>query len=113
MLVGANVFMTIAWYWHLKFKNESIWLVIFASWGIALLEYCLQVPANRWGNANFTVYQLKIIQEVITLAVFMIFAMIYFKTWPAWNQIAAFVCIFAAAGFAFLPEIEKEFSRPK
>lgn len=104
MLVGSNIFMTTAWYWHLKFKDKPIWPVIFISWGIALFEYCLQVPGNRWGSNHFTPYQLKIIQEIITLLVFVVFALVYFKTWPTWNQIAAFVCIIAAVAFAFLPK---------
>ena len=104
LLTGSNVFMTIAWYGHLKFKSKSLLLVILVSWGIALFEYCLQVPANRWGSNVYSPYQLKIIQEIITLAVFVGFALVYFKTWPTWNQIAAFVCILAAVGFAFLPK---------
>ncbi len=104
MLAGSNIFMTIAWYGHLKFKDKPIWLVIFASWGIALFEYCLQVPANRWGSNSYSVYQLKIMAEAIAIAIFVVFAIIYFKTWPSWNQIAAFICIVAAVAFAFLPK---------
>ena len=66
LLILSNIFMTFAWYGHLRFKNSSIWLVIVASWGIAFFEYCLQVPANRWGHAVFSASQLKILQEVIT-----------------------------------------------
>jgi uncharacterized protein (DUF486 family) len=104
LLICSNVFMTFAWYGHLKFKTKPLLLVILVSWGIAFLEYCFQVPANRWGSNSYSPYQLKIIQEVITLSVFVVFAFFYFKTWPAWNHIAAFVCILAAVAFAFLPK---------
>ena len=104
LLTCSNVFMTFAWYGHLKFKSKPLLLVILASWGIAFFEYVLQVPANRWGSNSYSPYQLKIIQEVITLAVFVVFACFYFKTWPAWNHIAAFFCIFAAVMFAFWPK---------
>src|SRR5580698_6100033 len=104
LLTCSNVFMTFAWYGHLKFKDRPIWLVILVSWGIAFFEYLLQVPANRWGSNSYSTFQLKIIQEVITLAVFVVFAFFYFKTVPAWNHIAAFVCIFAAVAFAFWPQ---------
>ena len=77
LLTLSNVFMTFAWYGHLKFKSQPIWLVILASWGIAFFEYCLMVPANRWGSANFSPYQLKIIQEVVTLTVFSGFALFH------------------------------------
>ncbi len=103
MLTISNIFMTFAWYGHLKFKDKPLWIVILVSWGIAFFEYCFQVPANRWGSDAFSPYQLKIMQEVITLAVFVVFACFYFKTWPAWNHIAAFVCIAAAVAFAFWP----------
>jgi hypothetical protein len=103
LLVCSNFFMTCAWYGHLKHKSAALWLVILASWGIAFFEYVLQVPANRWGSNHYSPYQLKIIQEVITLVVFVVFAFFYFKTWPAWNHVAAFVCILAAVGFAFWP----------
>jgi uncharacterized protein (DUF486 family) len=96
--------MTIAWYGHLKFKDKPLLMVIIASWGIAFFEYVLQVPANRLGSNVFSPYQLKIMQEIITLVVFVVFAMIYFKTWPAWNHIAAFLCILAAVAFTFLPK---------
>ena len=87
----------------LKFKDKPLLLVILVSWGIAFFEYCFQVPANRWGSNNYSPYQLKIIQKVITLSVFVVFACFYFKTWPAWNHIAAFVCVLAAVAFAFWP----------
>ena len=104
LLTCSNIFMTFAWYGHLKFKGQPLLLVILASWGIAFFEYCLMVPANRWGSHSFSPYQLKIIQEVITLAVFVVFAIFYFKTWPTWNQAAAFVCLLAAVAFAFWPQ---------
>jgi uncharacterized protein (DUF486 family) len=110
LLMGSNIFMTFAWYGHLKFKEKPLWLVILASWGIALLEYCLAVPANRWGSANYSPYQLKIMQEVITLAVFIVFALFYFGIRPAWNHLAAFVCIIAAVAFTFVPTADQ---RPK
>src|SRR6266576_1218617 len=77
LLTTSNVFMTFAWYGHLKFKASPLWLAIFASWGIALFEYVLMVPANRWGNASYSVAQLKIMQEIITLCVFSVFAIYY------------------------------------
>jgi uncharacterized protein (DUF486 family) len=104
LLVGSNIFMTAAWYGHLKFKDKPLWLVILVSWGIAFFEYCLQVPANRWGNSVYSAAQLKIIQEVITLTVFCGFAMLYLGEKIRWNYIAAFVCLLAAVAFAFLPE---------
>ena len=103
LLTCSNIFMTFAWYGHLKFKDKPLVPVILASWGIALLEYCFQVPANRWGSSKYSPYQLKIMQEVITLAVFVVFAFFYFKTVPAWNHLAAFLCMVAAVAFAFWP----------
>jgi uncharacterized protein len=104
LLTCSNVFMTVAWYGHLKFKSKPLLLVILASWGIAFFEYVLQVPANRWGNSVYSASQLKIIQEVITLAVFAVFAIFYLGEKIRWNYIAAFVCIVAAVAFAFLPK---------
>jgi uncharacterized protein (DUF486 family) len=104
LLVVSNLFMTFAWYGHLRFKQHSLWVVILASWGIAFFEYCLMVPANRWGSHSFTPYQLKIIQEVITLTIFMGFALVYFGVKPAWNHVAAFLCILGAVAFTFLPK---------
>ena len=104
LLVCSNVFMTVAWYGHLKFKNRSLLVVILASWGIAFFEYCLQVPANRWGNASYSATQLKIIQEVITLVVFCGFAVLYLGEKIKWNHLAAFACILAAVAFTFLPK---------
>ena len=104
LLTCSNIFMTFAWYGHLKFKNKPLWLVIFVSWGIAFFEYCFQVPANRWGNSVYSAAQLKIIQEVITLTVFCIFAILYLGEKIRWNYVAAFVCILAAVAFTFLPK---------
>jgi uncharacterized protein (DUF486 family) len=103
LLLGSNVFMTFAWYGHLKFTDRPLWIVIAVSWGIAFFEYCLQVPANRWGYGRFTAYQLKITQEVITLLVFMVFSALWLGEPPRWNYLVAFVLVLAAVGFAFLP----------
>jgi uncharacterized protein (DUF486 family) len=104
LLTCSNVFMTFAWYGHLKFKHQPLWLVILASWGIAFFEYCLMVPANRWGNTRYSAIELKIIQEVITLAVFSGFVLAYLGERIRWNHVAAFVCIVAAVAFTFLPD---------
>jgi uncharacterized protein (DUF486 family) len=103
LLTLSNIFMTFAWYGHLKFKSAPLWLVILASWGIAFFEYCLMVPANRWGNSRFSAPELKIIQEVITLTVFSGFAILYLREKLQWNHVAAFLCILAAVAFTFLP----------
>ena len=103
LLVASNVFMTAAWYGHLRFKGVALWKVVLASWGIAFFEYCLQVPANRWGHGQFTAYQLKILQEVITLVVFVTFSAMWLGETPRWNHLVAFALILAAVGFAFLP----------
>jgi uncharacterized protein (DUF486 family) len=94
--------MTIAWYGHLKYRNEPLLLVIFASWGIALFEYIFQVPANRIGSEKFTVTQLKIMQEGITLAVFTVIAYLLFDEPLRWNNFISYVLILAAVYFAFL-----------
>lgn len=104
LLTCSNVFMTFAWYGHLKFKDRPLLLVIVVSWGIAFFEYLLQVPANRWGNSVYSAPQLKIIQEIITLTVFAVFAMVYLKVKLQWNHVAAFLCILAAVAFTFLPK---------
>ncbi len=104
LLTCSNVFMTLAWYGHLKFKSKPLLLVILISWGIAFFEYVLQVPANRWGNSVYSAFQLKIIQEVITLVVFTIFALLYLGERFRWNYLAAFLCILAAVAFTFLPK---------
>lgn len=102
LLVASNVFMTFAWYGHLKFKNAPLWLVVLASWGIAFFEYCLMVPANRWGNATYSATQLKIMQEVITILVFCAFAVFYLGEKLKWNHFAAFACVIAAVFFVRL-----------
>ena len=103
ILVLSNVFMTIAWYGHLKFKDVALWKVILASWGIAFVEYCFQVPANRWGHGRFTAGQLKTIQEVITLAVFSVFSITYLKESIGWNYVIGFALITAGSFFIFKP----------
>ncbi len=104
LLTCSNLFMTIAWYGHLKFKHSALWKVILVSWGIAFFEYVLQVPANRWGNSVYSATQLKILQEVITLTVFAVFAIWYLGEKIRWNHFAAFACVLAAVAFAFLPK---------
>lgn len=103
LLVASNVFMTAAWYGHLRFKEVALWKVIVASWMIASVEYCLQVPANRWGHGQFTAAQLKISQEVITIVVFLGFSWLYLGEIPRWNESLAFVLILAAVVVATLP----------
>lgn len=113
LLIGSNICMTVAWYGHLKLQDMHIsdgWpliLVILFSWGIAFFEYCLQVPANRIGSAinggPFTLMQLKVIQEVISLTVFTVLVAVFFKGESFhWNHLAAFVCLIMAVFFAFL-----------
>ena len=104
LLTVSNVFMTFAWYGHLKFKGKPLALVILASWGIAFFEYVLMVPANRWGNAVYSATQLKIIQEFITLVVFAVFAIFYLGEKFRWNHVAAFICLLGAVAFAFWPK---------
>lgn len=103
LLTVSNVFMTFAWYGHLKHKDQPIMKAILVSWGIAFFEYVVMVPANRWGNNVYTATQLKIIQEVITLTVFAVFAVNYLGETLRWNHLAAFLCILASGGFTFLP----------
>jgi uncharacterized protein (DUF486 family) len=101
LLTISNVFMTFAWYGHLKYKNSALWKVILVSWSIAFFEYCFQVPANRLGHARFSAAQLKTIQEVITLIVFAAFSVLYLKEDLKWNYLAGFACILAAVFFVF------------
>jgi len=101
MLVASNVFMTFAWYGHLKFKETPLWIVILASWGIAFFEYCIQVPANRMGSSFFSVAQLKVAQEVITLTVFAGFSVFFLKEELKWNYLVGFVFILLAVFFVF------------
>jgi len=107
LLVLSNVFMTVAWYGHLKFTSKPLWLVIIASWGIALVEYCFAVPANRFGfQHGFAVGQLKVMQEVITLIVFAGFASLVLGEKLKWNHAAAFGCLVAATGFVFIDKLK-------
>jgi len=102
LLFCSNVFMTFAWYGHLKYGHAwPLWKAILVSWAIALVEYCLAVPANRLGFTHFSGFQLKIIQEVVTLVVFTAFAILFLKEKLAWNYLVAFVCLGLAAFFAF------------
>ena len=101
LLTVSNVFMTFAWYGHLKFKSSPLWIAIFASWGIAFVEYCFQVPANRIGHNTFTAAQLKVMQEVITLLVFGVFTILYLKEQPRWNEFVGFALILLAVLFVF------------
>jgi uncharacterized protein (DUF486 family) len=104
LLTISNVFMTFAWYGHLKFKDKALWIVILVSWLIALAEYCFQVPANRIGhNAGVTTAQLKTFQEVITLAVFCVFSVFYLKEPLKWNYLVGFALISFGALFVFAP----------
>lgn len=101
LLIGSNVFMTFAWYGHLKFTDRALWVVILASWGIAFFEYCLQVPANRIGYAVYHPAQLKALQEIISLAVFAAFSILYLGAAIRWNHAVGFALIVAAAFFLF------------
>lgn len=101
LLLGSNVFMTFAWYGHLRFTSRPLWLVVLASWGIAFFEYCLQVPANRYGYAVYSPVQLKALQEIITLLVFSGFSLYYLGFALRWNHAVGFALIAAAAFFLF------------
>lgn len=101
LLLLSNVFMTFAWYGHLKFRESPLALVILASWSIAFFEYCLAVPANRWGSAHFSVVELKTMQEVITLVIFAAFSTLYLKTPLTMNHVIGFALIAAGAFFIF------------
>jgi len=101
LLTISNVFMTFAWYGHLKFRQVPLWKVIVISWGIAFLEYCFQVPANRIGSYQFSGVQLKTIQEVITLIVFSFFSVLYLGEPFKWNYAVGFLMIVGAVFFIF------------
>ena len=101
LLLVSNIFMTFAWYGHLKFRESPLWLAIIASWGIAFVEYCFQVPANRIGSYQFSGAQLKTIQEVITLVVFSVFSVVYLKEQLRWNYLLGFGLIVAAVFVIF------------
>jgi uncharacterized protein (DUF486 family) len=101
LLTISNVFMTFAWYGHLKYKNSPLWLAILASWMIASVEYCFQVPANRIGSYQYSTAQLKTIQEVITLVVFCVFSVLYLKEGLKWNYVVGFMFMIVAVFFIF------------
>ncbi len=101
LLLASNLFMTLAWYGHLKYKMAPLWVVIFASWGIAFFEYCLQVPANRMGHGLFSAAQLKTIQEIVTLLVFAGFSVWYLNEPLRWNHLVGFLFLVAASFFIF------------
>lgn len=101
LLTISNIFMTFAWYGHLKFKVSPLWLTILASWGIAFFEYCFQVPANRIGSSTLSTAQLKIMQEAITLIVFSIFSLSFLHEPLRWNYLVAFGFIVGAVYFVF------------
>jgi hypothetical protein len=97
----SNVFMTFAWYGQFKFPQVQLWIVVLASWGIAFVEYCFAVPANRIGHTVYSAAQLKTIQEIITLLVFAVFSVTYLHEALRWNHAAAFLCLVGAGYFAF------------
>ncbi|MGZ3695213.1 MAG: DMT family protein [Bdellovibrionota bacterium] len=101
LLTFSNIFMTVAWYGHLKFKSAPLITVIFVAWGIAFFEYCFQVPANRIGYGQFSAAQLKTIQEIISLGVFAIFSVVYLKEEFRWNYALGFALLVAAAFVVF------------
>lgn len=101
LLTISNVFMTFAWYGHLKYKHSPLWIVVIVSWLIAFFEYCFQVPANRFGHGQFSAAQLKTIQEVITLFVFALFSIFYLKEEFRWNYIVGFAMMVGAVYFIF------------
>jgi uncharacterized protein (DUF486 family) len=103
LLVFSNILMTFAWYGHLKAPSWPLWVAILVSWGIAFFEYCLAVPANRIGYGTFSGQQLKVMQEVITLAVFAAFSVTFLGEPLRWNFLAAGACLVAAVVFIFLP----------
>jgi hypothetical protein len=101
LLLASNVFMTLAWYGHLNFKSSPLWLVVLVSWGIAFVEYCFAVPANRWGHSVYSAAELKTMQEVITLVVFAGFSALVLKEPLGWNHAIGFTLIAAGAAFVF------------
>lgn len=101
LLIGSNVFMTFAWYGHLKFTNTPLVTVILISWGIALVEYCMAVPANRIGHTVYSAAQLKTIQEVVTLTIFSLFSVFYLKEALTWNHLLGFALIAGGAALIF------------
>jgi uncharacterized protein (DUF486 family) len=101
LLLASNVFMTFAWYGHLKFKAAPLWIAVMASWGIAFVEYWFAVPANRIGSAVYSAAELKTLQEVVTLLVFAVFSVLYLKEPLGWNHAVGFSLIAAGAFFIF------------
>ena len=101
LLTISNIFMTFAWYGHLKYKSTPLWIAIVVSWLIAFVEYCFQVPANRIGSYQFTTAQLKTIQEVITLIVFAVFSVLYLQEDFRWNYVVSFGFMVGAVFFMF------------
>ena len=106
LLTGSNLFMTVAWYGHLKFTDRPLWLVILVSWGIALFEYCLAVPANRIGSTVYSAAQLKAMQEVITLTIFAGFSVVYLGQRITVNHLIGFALIAAGAFFVFRAPVQ-------
>lgn len=101
LLIASNVFMTFAWYGHLKYTSSPLWIAVLASWGIAFFEYWLAVPANRIGHSVYSAAQLKTMQEVITLVVFAGFSVLYLKESLGWNHLAGFALIAGGAALIF------------
>ncbi len=101
LLIGSNLFMTFAWYGHLKFTTAPLWIAVMASWGIALVEYWMAVPANRIGYGLYSASELKVIQEVISISVFVGFAVLYLREPLTWNHAAGFALIAGGAYFIF------------
>ena len=101
LLTASNIFMTFAWYGHLKFKSAPLWAAVVVSWAIAFFEYCQQVPANRIGHETFSAAELKTMQEIITLIVFSVFSVLYLKEEFRWNYLVGFALIILAAFFIF------------
>lgn len=106
LLIGSNTFMTVAWYGHLKYKAAPLALVVLVSWLIALPEYALQVPANRYGHeGGFSAPQLKILQEVISISVFVVFSAWYLREVPRWNEWVAFLFVLGAVAMMLYPSL--------
>lgn len=101
LLICSNIFMTVAWYGHLKYKSTPLLWAILISWGIALIEYCFAVPANRIGHGVYSAAELKTIQEIVTLVVFAVFSVVVLKEPLGWNHAAGAACLVAAAFFVF------------
>ncbi len=101
LLLASNVFMTIAWYGHLNYKTAPLWLAVLVSWGIAFIEYCLAVPANRIGHAVYSAAELKTMQEVVTLLIFAVFSVLVLKEPLTWKHAVGFLFIAVGAGFVF------------